>query len=109
MEILGIIAIPLLLAFVGIYLTNRSTNKAGERTAKAITTSTAELIQAARVNGVNCIEKAIAAEATASRQDTEEMIKAIQANGEQTLKAISANGKATRETLVALKTIVAEE
>jgi len=61
------------------------------------------MIQAAREDGINCIEKDIEALAQKTTEDTGATVKAIQKNGEQVLKAIEANGKQTREAILALR------
>ena len=109
MEIVGIILIPLALAFIGIYVTNRTAFKIGKETANAVTKAAGEMIRAAREDGVNCIEKDIEALAKETKTDVEAVVKAIQASGEQTLKSIEKDGAETRQTIIKVHQSIKDE
>lgn len=95
------IVVPLILAFTGIYLTNRAVTKVGGETAKAILVVADKLIQEQRSVGVQCIEKDLQALGRA-------IIDTIVANGkttrtviEETVEAIREDGRQTREAIKA--------
>ncbi len=106
-----IISIPVsvILAFIGIIITNRHTSKMGKQTTTALRDTTAAMITAAREDGVNCIDKGIQALAEETKTDTEAVMKVIQANGEQTLKAIEKDGVETRKVIADAHHSIKEE
>ncbi len=98
------IVLSVSIAVVGIFFTNRHTTKIttkmGKETSESISKSTNKMIQAARKDGVNCIEKDIVALANETKTDTELVMKAIRATGEETLKSIEKDGEETRQSIM---------
>ena len=108
-ELVCVIGIPVVLAFIGIYVTNRHTTKMGKQTSESLNVSTFRMIQAAREDGVNCIEKDIEALAKETKTDIAAVVKAIQTSGEQTLKSIEKDGIETRRTITSVHQSIKEE